>query len=135
MIVITLLIKLVVAICALLIPIFAFVERRGCTLSLAPNTAAWIRHLTTSHSAILTVMELATVHREECWTRRSLAMVIATMITTPLNRLEKSHSSTAGISVYQCGKCAEATLDVKMDLMLRPVRRILLVPGAGEREK
>ena len=132
MIVITLLIKLVVAICALLIPIFAFVERRDCTLSLAPNTAAWIRHLTTSHSALLTVMGEATVSREECWTRLRLAMVTASMITMPQNRLDHFYNSAAGISASQCGKCAEATLVVKTVLMLRPVMRISLVSLAGE---
>ena len=132
MIVITMGIKLVVVICALLLTQFAIVERRGCSLTLAPNTAAWIRHLTTSHSALLTVMGEATVPREECWTRLSLAMVIATMITTPQNRLDQPHSSAAGISVYQCGKCAKATLDVKTVLMFLPAMRISLVSGAGK---
>ena len=72
-------------------------------------------------------------HREECWKRRRLAMVAATMITMPQNKLGRTHSSAAGISVCQCGKCAEATLDVKMDLMLRPVMRISNVFHTGER--
>ena len=94
---------------------------------MAPNTVAWILHLTTSQSAILTVLVMATVHKEEFWTRLSLAMVTATMITMPQNILDRTHSSAAGISVCQRGKCAEATLDVKTNLMLRPVVRISLV--------
>ena len=62
-------------------------------------------------------------------------MVIATMNIKPQNRLDVTHSSAAGISVCQCGKCAEATLDVKMDLILRPVMRISLVSMAGEIQK
>ena len=107
----------------------AIVERsmRGCSPGLAHNTAVWLSHLTTSHSAMLTVLVRASVHREECWTRLSLAMVTATMITMPQNRLDMTLSSAAGISVCQCGKCAEATLDVKTVLMLRPVMRTSLV--------
>ena len=100
-----------------------------------PNTAAWIHHLTTSHSALSMNMVRESVPREECWTRLSLAMVTASMITMPQNRLELTHSSAAGISVCQCGKCAEATLDVKTVLMLRPVMRISLVSHGGEIQK
>ena len=75
----------------------------------------------------MTVMDMAYVHREECWTRLRLAMVSVSMITMPQNRLDITHTSTAGISVCQLGKCAEATLDVKTVLMLRPVMRISLV--------
>ena len=136
MIVITMGIKLVVVICALLLTQFAIVERIGCSLTLAPNTAAWLGHLTTSHSAILMIhMVIASVHREECWTRLRLAMVTATMITTPQNRLDMTLTSTAGISVCQCGKCAEATLYVKMNLILRSVMRTSLVSHGGEIQK
>ena len=78
---------------------------------------------------------MASVHREECWTRLRLAMVTVSMITMPQKRLDGTHSFTAGISVCQCGKCAEATLDVKTVLMLRSVMRISLVSMAGEIEK
>ena len=126
--------KLSVVISAYLLTEIVFVERsrRGCSLTGAPNTAAWIHHLTTSHSALLTVVVMATVPREECLTRLSLAMVTATMITMHQNSLDLTHSSTAGISACQCGKCAEATLDVKTVLILQPVMRISLVLHGGE---
>ena len=74
---------------------------------------------------------MASAHREECWTRLRLVMVTATMNIKPQNRLDVTHSSAAGISVCQCGKCAEATLDVKTVLMLRSVMRISLVSHGG----
>ena len=106
-------------------------ERRDYPLTLGPNTAAMFCHLTTSLIAILTVKVGASVPREECWTRLRLAMAIATMITRPQNRMDMIHSSAAGISVCQCGECAEATLDVKTVLMLRSVMRISLVSHGG----
>ena len=83
----------------------------------------------------MTVKVGASVPREECWTRLRLAMAIATMITRPQNRMDMIHSSAAGISVCQCGECAEATLDVKTVLMLRSVMRISLVSHGGGIQK
>ena len=100
-----------------------FVEKRVRSVNRAPNTAALIHHLETSHSAQLMNMVRATVLREECWTRLRLAMVTATMTTMPQKKLDLTHGSTVGISVCQCGKCAEATLNVKTVLMLLPVMR------------
>ena len=61
-------------------------------------------------------------------------MVTALMTTLPQNRLVLTHSFNAEITVFQSGKCAEATPSARTDPMSQPVMTVLLVFGREEKE-